>query len=259
MAAKPDPRPGKNGGHLPDSKRTEGPFRAFASDPGWSEAWWWLVLPILIAAALVGANVLVPQFYNDHILPEGYGALELSQFFIALAGMILALRLVFHPAVRARPLLFAFCILSALACLYIAGEEHSWGQHFFQWQTPEYWSQINRQQETNLHNTLHLFDKKPRLLLELGVLIGGLLIPLAARFRSGIRRTRWSLFFPADALAPTALCAIVFKVSDKLLNTFAITPLVARPSEAIEFYLYLFIMFYLLVLTRRIRELEGKE
>lgn len=259
MAATPHPRPGQSGGRLPDSARTEGPFRAFASDPGWSEAWWWLALPVLSAIALIGVYTLNPDFYNSRILPEGYGALELSQFFIALAGMILALRLVFHPAVRARRLLFVFCILSALACLYIAGEEHSWGQHFFQWQTPEYWAQINRQQETNLHNTLHLFDKKPRLVLELGVLIGGLLIPLAARFRPAIRRMRWSLFFPADAMVPTALCAVLFKITDSLQDAFGIYPLAARPSESIEFYLYLFILFYLVVLTRRIGELENEQ
>ncbi len=91
------------------------------------------------------------------------------------------------------------------------------------------------------------------------MLIGGLLIPIGARFRPCIRRMRWSLFLPADAMVPTALCAIVFKLTDSLQDTFGIAPLVARPSEAIEFYLYLFILFYLIVLTRRIRELEGDQ
>lgn len=245
--------------HLPDSTRISGPFRPFGSDPKTSELWWWLVLPVIIALALTGTHKLMPAFYREWILPEGYGFLELSQFFIALVAMVIALALLFRPLVRKNRYIFAFAILSTLACLYIAGEEHSWGQHFFHWQTPEYWSQLNRQQETNLHNTLHLFDKKPRLLLELGVLIGGLLIPIGARFRPCIRRMRWSLFLPADAMVPTALCAIVFKLTDSLQDTFGIAPLVARPSEAIEFYLYLFILFYLIVLTRRIRELEGDQ
>lgn len=237
--------------------RTTGPFRAFATDPGWSEAWWWLGLPLTTAIALVGTFAAAPKFYTDRILPEGYGVLELTQFFVALIAMVLAARLLLRSSVRSRKLLFAFCILSTLACLYIAGEEHSWGQHFFQWQTPEYWSQINRQQETNLHNTLHLFDKKPRLLLELGVLIGGILIPLAARSRPDIRRMRWSLFFPASAMMPVALCAVFFKITDSLQDTFGIYAPVARPSEAIELFLYLFILFYLVVLTRRIREIEN--
>lgn len=241
---------------LPDTAATDGPFRAFESDPGWSEAWWWLALPVVIAVGLIVINAVASRFYADWILPEGYGFLELSQFFIAFTGMILALLLIFRPFVRQHRYILAFAILASLACLYIAGEEHSWGQHFFHWQTPEYWAEINRQQETNLHNTLHLFDKKPRLLLELGVLIGGILVPLAALYRPCIRRMRWSLFLPADAMVPVALCAILFKVTDSLLDSFSIRPLVARPSEAIEFYLYLFILFYLIVLTRRIRELE---
>jgi len=250
--------PASETARLPDTSRVNGPFRRFESDPAGNEFWWWLVLPVATAITLIAINKIAPAFYANWVLPEGYGFLELGQFFIALTAMILAGRLLFRPLVRSHRLLLAFCALATLACLYIAGEEHSWGQHFFHWQTPEYWSQVNKQQETNLHNTLHLFDKKPRLLLELGVLIGGLLIPLAARFRPCIRRMRWSLFFPADIIVPTALCAVVFKVSDALLDGFGIQPLAARPSEAIEFYLYLFILFYLIVLTRRIREIEAE-
>lgn len=245
-------------GSLPDGTSAEGPFRPFATDPQANELWWWLALPILIAIGLTGSYALNPEFYNTRILPEGYGALELAQFFVALAAMILAGRLLFRPVVRQNRLLFIFCLLSTLACLYIAGEEHSWGQHFFHWETPDYWSQINRQQETNLHNTLHLFDKKPRLLLELGVLIGGVLIPIAARFRPHIRYMRWSLYFPASAMMPTALCALLFKITDSLQDAFGVYPLAARPSESIELYLYLFILFYLVVLTRRIGELEAE-
>ncbi len=49
--------------------------------------------------------------------------------------------------------MFAVTLIGALGSLYIAGEEMSWGQHFFHWNTPEYWAEVNRQQETNLHNT----------------------------------------------------------------------------------------------------------
>lgn len=247
---------GPQKGHLSDSMRRDGPFRPFASDPGWSEAWWWLGIPVIVAVLLVLTATLAPEFYLRRILPEGYGALEVSHFFIPLAGLIIAVRLLFRPFVRQRKLVVVFLCFAALACLYIAGEEHSWGQHFFNWETPEYWAQINRQQETNLHNTLHLFDKKPRILLELGVVIGGLIIPVLARFYGQIRRNRWSLFLPADALVPTALGAVLFKISDKMLNTLGIAPLVPRPSEAIEFFLYLFILYYLIVFARRIRELE---
>ena len=72
------------------------------------------------------------------------------------------MRLLFDPFVRRRPLVFTVTIIGALSCLYIAGEEMSWGQHFFHWNTPEYWAEVNRQEETNLHNTYAIFEKWPR-------------------------------------------------------------------------------------------------
>jgi len=240
---------------LPDGVRTRGPFRAFASDPKWDEAWWWFFIPVIIALSLIPIYQYAPEFYIKWILPEGYGFLELGQFFIALTAMAVALKLAFRPFVRARRLVLFYVCLAALGCLYIAGEEHSWGQHFFHWQTPEYWAAINRQQETNLHNTMPLFGKKPRVLLELGILVGGLILPLLALFYPSIRTNRWSLFFPAGAMVPVALGAALYKTTGVLLK-FEIPSLVIRPSEGLEFFLYLFLLYYLIIFTRRIKELE---
>ena len=244
---------------LPDSVNRVGPFRTFSSDPGWNEAWWWLGIPVATAVALSAFGTFATEFYRTRILPEGYGVLELSHFVIPIIGLIIAVRLLFRPFVRQHRLIFVFLCLAAFSCFYIAGEEHSWGQHFFHWQTPEYWSQVNRQQETNLHNTLHLFDKKPRALLEIGILIGGLIIPILARYRAGVRRNRWSLFFPPDAIVPTALCALLFKIADTVRDNFHTLILVPRPSEATELFLYLFLLFYLIMFARRINELEREQ
>lgn len=246
----------REGNRLPDPQLQVGPFRPFQDDPGWSEAWWWLGIPAVLATGLIIVNNVATQFYRDWILPEGYGFLELGHFFIPLTGFILALWLLKRPAVRARRLLLIVVLVAAVACFYIAGEEHSWGQHFFNWQTPDYWADLNRQQETNLHNVTDLFDKKPRLLLELGTLIGGLLIPLAAQFNPWIRRNRWSLFLPASAMFPVALGALLFKSFHFIEKHFAITMPLDRPAEATESFLYLFILFYLIILARRVGELE---
>lgn len=256
MGAKQARHATRTGPRLPDSSVREGPFRPFASDPGWGEAWWWLGLPSVLAICLISINAVAREFYATWILPEGYGFLELGQFFIAFAGMSVALRLLFRPFVRARRLVFLFVCIAALGCLYIAGEEHSWGQHFFHWKTPEYWAEINRQQETNLHNTMPLFGKKPRALLEFAILVGGLILPLLAMFYPVIRSNRWSLFIPGSALVPTVLGAVLFKSMDALQKMFAIPSLVMRPSEATEMFLYLFLLIYLILFTRRIGELE---
>lgn len=254
-----DAAPPDTAAHLPDPARGSGPYRPFSSDPGRGQAWWWLLIPLCLAPALVVAHAIAPDWYRARVVPEGYGFLELSHFFVPLAGFVIAVRLLRRRFVRERRLVLVFTALSAFACFYIAGEEHSWGQHFFQWETPEAWSKLNRQDETNLHNTLDVFDKNPRLLLELGVLVGGILIPIAAAFWPGVRRNRWALFLPAAALMPTALGALLFKVSSMLQNAIGTEALVFRPSEAAETFYYLFILFYLIVFSARIRELEAEQ
>ena len=37
-------------------------------------------------------------------------------------------------------------------------EEISWGQHIFRWQTPSFFSNLNHQNETNIHNISSLFN-----------------------------------------------------------------------------------------------------
>jgi hypothetical protein len=229
------------------------------SDPGWSEAWWWLGIPLLVAAFTIGSYWINPAWFTRYVLPEGYGILEISHFIIPLFGLWIATRLLFDPFVRARPLVLTVTILGALSCLYIAGEEMSWGQHFFHWNTPEYWAEVNRQQETNLHNTYVIFEKTPRSLLELGIAIGGLGVPFAAIFYPRLRACRASLFLPANTLVPLALGAMVFKLVDRLQQGGHIGTLLERPSETIETYLYLFIVAYLYVFARRIRELEAAQ
>jgi hypothetical protein len=43
-------------------------------------------------------------------------------------------------------------ILFSLGCFFVAFEEISWGQHIFNWVTPDSFSKINLQKETNIHN-----------------------------------------------------------------------------------------------------------
>ena len=245
--------------HLPDPKRTKGPYRPFTSDPGWNEAWWWLGLPVLAGAFVIGTYRIAPDWYQRYVIPEGYGILEVAHFVIPLFGLLIAGGLLFLPFVRARPLVFAMAAAGAISCLYIAGEEMSWGQHVFQWSTPEYWTAINRQEETNLHNTYAIFEKTPRSILEAAIFIGGLLVPLAALFWPWLRACRLSLFLPAAALVPTALGALIFKLIDRLQQSGYLTTLVFRPSETIELYLYFFVFAYLLIFARRIKELEVAE
>ena len=78
----------------------------------------------------------------------------------------------------------AWLVLMILGAAYFALEEISYGQHMFGWGTADTWKELNDQDETNLHNVHALFDQVPRGLLTLGILIGGVILPLYRRFRN---------------------------------------------------------------------------
>ena len=191
--------------------------------------------------------------------PEGYGILELSHLLMPLAGMFIAIATMMRPWVQARRAIFAWLGLLALGCLYIAGEEHSWGQHFLHWNTPAYWSEINRQNETNLHNVSDIFDKAPRFALEVAILIGGIIYPIASLFWPKLRQSSFDLIFPPAVLLPTALILLLSKVLAILHKADILPRLAVRMSEVQETLIYLFILFAIILLRRRIIELENRK
>lgn len=215
---------------------------------------WWLWLPLAIALTLLYLGQMAPGFYAVWIGSESHGLLEFSQVLLPLAGLLVAVRILLLPALRLRPWLYAWVGGAALACLYVAGEEASWGQHYVGWATPEAWMAINDQGETNLHNTSSWLDQKPRALLELGVALGGIVIPLWALWRPAIRQTRFAVILPPLICLPVALLAEVSRMTERLLKQVADGAyLFNRASEVQEFYFFYFVLLYLIVLQRRLK------
>lgn len=240
---------------LPDPK-SQGPFQSFACDPGRSEAWWWLGIPIAAALFIVGSYAIDAD-WNGRWMTGESGILETAQFVFMVIGLAIAVQLLFSPFVRRRPLVLAVSAVAALACLFIGGEEVSWGQHIFFWQEPSLVTAVNEQGELSLHNMNKGFERGPRTLLEIGVFAGGLVVPLLCAYAPWLRQSRVALFLPAAALLPTALFASLFKLAGLLGEHDAMGfGVAARPSEAVELYLYFFIMAYLIVFERRIAALE---
>lgn len=215
-------------------------------------AWLCLWLPLAVAVVLVLAWLLAPEFYRDYLGGE-IGVLELAHVIIPLISAAYCLRILVLKEVREDRLVFVWIVLGLLGSVYMAGEEASWGQHYAGWLTPENWQALNDQGETNLHNTSSWLDQKPRTLLEIGVIVGGILIPLLALRRPALREGRFALFLPPLACLPVAVIAEAAKLWDRLqplgLWDFVIFD---RASEVQELYFSLFILFYLMVFRHRV-------
>jgi hypothetical protein len=112
------------------------------------------IMPFVGAAVVIVSWADRPLF---HLLTDDDRILEWLQFvgYVAatLLGAAIALQLWRR---RNRPMAGLYCLFT-LGCLFIAGEEVSWGQRIFGWGTPEPLERINHQRETTLHNigTIH--------------------------------------------------------------------------------------------------------
>lgn len=208
-------------------------------------------LPLLLLAAQLVAEKLVTGPMHDQLLTEN-GPVETLQFIVLAWAFALAALIVRDLKFKPPLYLSLWALIAALGCLYVGGEEVSWGQHFLNWDTPSYWAALNDQEETNLHNTSAWFDQKPRLLLEIGVIVGGLLLPLYQRFGQKTLPVWLTTITPPGRFWLIALLVLVIKLADKFGGATDIY-LFYRASEVIEFYLYYFILLYLMDLRIRLR------
>ena len=146
---------------------------------------WSLVLPVGSAVALVLFAWLSPATYEVLVWTE-YSALERGQFLLLLGGLAVSIDMWMRRRKGRERVVRVWIGLAVLGCLFTAGEEVSWGQHLFHWETPELFTRLNAQNQTELHNTSRLFDQLPRGLLEAAIILGGIVFPILIRFRPAI-------------------------------------------------------------------------
>ncbi|MBT8113668.1 MAG: hypothetical protein KJO47_08315, partial [Gammaproteobacteria bacterium] len=154
-------------------------------------------------------------------------------------------------------------VLFLLGSIYYAGEEISWGQHFFGWSTPEQWTEFNDQQETNLHNTAAIFDQIPRTLLSIAALIGGVLIPIFRKYKNHIpnKESFFDWLLPTYVCLPAALLSLLVSWHEKMYKILDMRipeALDIRAGETKECLLALFMMMYALSIWYRNRNVIGE-
>lgn len=209
---------------------------------------WWFWLPWCLAIVVAVLNAMLPPEQRQYLYVEN-GFLESLQAIVAFAAAGVGIACLRHC--KQNKLLFAWVMIAVLGSLYIGLEEISYGQHLLKWDTPELWSKLNDQNETNFHNTSHWLDQKPRQLLTAGVIIGGILIPLLKKYKPGVLPARFSILYPEGALFWIAALVILSRIA-KSLHKADIISLYQRAAEVNEFFVYYFVLLYLVMLRQKI-------
>lgn len=107
---------------------------------------------------------------------------------------------------------FAWTLAWTLALVYFAGEEASWGQWYFGWETPESFAEINDQNETNLHNISSWLDMKPRILVELFCFMTAFVLPLY--YAAGGKRVVLAVFRLPVSFVPAGAVFTLSRIAD---------------------------------------------
>jgi hypothetical protein len=218
----------------------------------WSLRSWslYVLLPLLMLAVVLAA-IYAGGSVKYWILESPVGLRESLTGALALAAGILGLLAFFHPAIRGDWKVRGWLLTFGIAMVYFAGEDLNWGQYYFGWEAPEYFQTHNKEHETNLHNMSPWFNQKPRLVVELWLLVACIAVPLGWRLPQRLSaKFLPALFWPDTRLVFVAMMALLLKVPS-WLSHFGIYPETIRWSEVQElFYAYAWLLYAALLLTR---------
>lgn len=203
------------------------------------------VLAVLVAAASKPAYKLL--IGEDRIA-------ESIQVILYVGGLVLALSVLRHLLRSGeRSVALLYCGL-CLGLLFMIGEELSWGQRVFGWETPASLAANNKQEESNLHNVHGVGATFKWVQLLVGAY--GALLPLVllrARIGERARRTLWWLV-PPVTLVPYFGALFVWRVFRNLVETpQSIYFAVEEYNEVMELLFAAGGFLFLLYLVRWIR------
>ena len=238
-----------------DNDRTNGAAsdRLSAGIEAAASRWMTLAIPIAVICTLNAVAAWDSQFYDRNFDGE-LGILENVQVVVLLVALVYGIAVLRMPAARQHRGLMPWIALICAGCALMIGEETSYGQHFMGWQTPEWLADVNKQQEINLHNVSSWFNEKPRLLLELGIIVGGIIHPLKLRFTGrGLIAKPWWLM-PTAACLVCALIAEFSTLPERFVKIGLLpeTVVIMRVSEVHELYIFYFVVIYLASLRARL-------
>lgn len=227
----------------------------------WNLIWLWL--PVLtIISSLIFLKLSIKLLHLFFLGENSFA--EILTLVALIPAIYLGIR-AFIAATKRKDLKHGLIIklgliFLTLGCVYYAGEEASWGQHIFKWQTPENMRGGNAHEETNLHNTTdpvayEIFNKLPRNTLITLIFVGSIVIP--AYFKFAKRQDKLNklsddnsglwLFLPHRDCLLSAIAVIIFFLMTHILNFYSLDyKIYIKPyRELVEAFIGVFLFIYL--------------
>jgi hypothetical protein len=143
------------------------------------------IAPFLVAFFGAGTALGGKDMYKWFTSEDGVAeTMQVVFYALALVSCVLVIARLWRSRRHVTATLY---LLVAVGLIFMLGEELSWGQRIWGWDTPESVRAINKQEETNLHNIYGVGS----ILKWLQLLVGayGTLLPLLVRSR-GLQRYR---------------------------------------------------------------------
>ena len=116
-----------------------------------------------------------------------------------------------------------FLFLHILCLIYYLGEEISWGQHIFKWESSEIFTIYNTQKETNIHNISNLFDQLPRTFVLIWCALSIPIILFINKFIK-IKKNIFKLICPNSKLISISYILLFFAIPDLVIDKLNIHP-----------------------------------
>ena len=152
---------------------------------------------------------------------EENGFIENFQTIFVLTSIIILIKIKFQ--FKKNNFFHLFFIFKILALIYYLGEEVSWGQNFFKWNTPSLFNEINNQKETNIHNISNLFDQLPRSLVFIWCGFS-FIIFLYLDLKLKIKREFLILILPNKKLIYISILLIFLSLPDQFIDILNLHP-----------------------------------
>ncbi|MEZ4940047.1 MAG: hypothetical protein R3D58_04215 [Saprospiraceae bacterium] len=201
-------------------------------------------------ASIVGVIIFSMVFNKVPAIYGEDGLLENATALFAFSSGIIFLYLVryFNKPVQ-KFYLYAF----GAATILFAGEEISWGQRIFGWETPAYLMEKNIQQESNLHNLFNNYFDGAYLLLTGALATIFFYRKQLKKFLARIPHLKNLTFF-----VPTKK---FFYTGYVFIYLMLFTLLIEKGAETLEICISVFLLFYsynLLIRTKKAVRVDSK-